>query len=148
MVGLMVVGNSYGNLELQKKVSGAAVTANDPVTPKTNGRFQLSTVSEPIYGVALNTCTAAGQTLYVVVGKGLRVLASNDNIGTTFAATHVGAKFDLIGATGAVLVDTSTVTQAGTAADVGQVKCLEYNPQGYGYDTDTTVGLFEINEQY
>lgn len=147
MYGLQVVGCSDGMAQIRKVVAGGTVTAKDPVTAKTNGKWQFSAIGEPIGGVAINSAVD-GETLYVLAGPRLRVLMANDNIGTTFASTHKDARFDLIGATGAVLVDTSTVAQAGTAADVGQVRCLEYNPQGYGFDTDTTVGLFEIAERY
>lgn len=59
----------------------------------------------------------------------------NDNLGTTFAVSHVGQCFDLIGATGAQLVDTSTV------GATGQVECVQF-----GYNGDSTFGIFIINE--
>lgn len=76
-------------------------------------------------------------TVDVVIDPGLRYLLQNDNIGTTFAATHVGQYFDLIGATGAQLVDTSTVSTT-----LGTVLCLEYNPQIDPVKTDLTYGVF------
>jgi hypothetical protein len=68
----------------------------------------------------------------------------NDNDTTTFASTHVGGRFDVIGSTGAQLVDTNTVAQDGS--DSGQLFCIAYNPQGYGFNSDTSIGLFEIAE--
>jgi hypothetical protein len=70
----------------------------------------------------------------------MRYLLANDNVGTTFDATLVGTNFDLIGATGAQLVDTSTT---GTT---GGLFCLEYNPQIDPVKTDTTYGVFCIAE--
>lgn len=84
------------------------------------------------------TGNAAGTVLVdVVIDPDLRYLLQNDNIGTTFAVTHVGQYFDLIGATGAQLVDTSTVS-----ATLGTVMCLEYNPQIDPVKSDTTYGVF------
>jgi hypothetical protein len=76
----------------------------------------------------------------VIIDPDVRYLLKNDNIGTTFAVTHVGTKFDLIGATGAQLVDTST-----TGAS-GQLVCLEYNPVIDPVSADTTYGVFKIQE--
>lgn len=71
----------------------------------------------------------------VVVEPNAKYVLTNDNLGTTFAASHVGQCFDLIGATGAQLVDTST---AGTT---GQLECI-----GFGYNGDNTKGIYIINE--
>lgn len=68
-----------------------------------------------------------------------RYLLKNDNVGTTFAVTHQGQYFDLIGNAGSQLVDTSTVTTT------GQLVCLKYNPGIRG--TDATYGIFKIAER-
>lgn len=88
-----------------------------------------------------DTQTATGDTagsvkVLVMVEPNAKFAITNDNTGTTFAATHVGQRFDLTGNTGAQLVDTSTVS-----ATTGQVECI-----GFGYEGDDTVGLFIINE--
>lgn len=67
-------------------------------------------------------------------------LIDNDNVGTTFAASHVGTNFDLTGATGAQLVDTSTT---GTS---GSLICIQYNPAIDPVRGDTSWGLFMIAE--
>lgn len=86
------------------------------------------------------TGNAAGTVKVLVnIHREERYLMKNDNVGTTFAATHVGKSFDLIGNPGSQLVDTSTVT-----AGSGQLVCLEYNP-GIR-DTDATYGIFGIAE--
>lgn len=75
----------------------------------------------------------------VCIDPMMRYLLANDNIGTTFAATHVGTYFNLIGATGAQLVDTST-----TSATLGELLCLEYNPQIDPVKSDTSYGVFKL----
>ncbi len=86
------------------------------------------------------TLTATGDSagtvkVLVIVEPNAKYVIKNDNIGTTFAASHIGTCFDLIGATGAQLVDTSTT---GTT---GQLECI-----GYGFNGDITYGTFIINE--
>lgn len=120
--------------------SGVSVTAGDFVY-FASGRITSATIAgaRPI-GMVLETATGnAGGTVIalVAIDDDLRFLLQNDNIGTTFVATHVGQYFDLIGATGAQLVDTSTVSQT-----LGTVLCLEYNPQIDPVKTDTTYGVF------
>lgn len=125
--------------------AGEAIAANDFVTILTDGQAEVSGAGEGIFGIALEAASASGKKVRVLrAHPGMVVMMDNDNVGTTFAATHVGARFDIVGSTGAQLVDTSTVKQDGT--DDGQLFCIEYNPQGYGYDSDTSIGLFEIAE--
>lgn len=71
----------------------------------------------------------------VTVEPNAKFVMKNDNIGTTFAASHVGQFFALIGSTGAQLVDTSTVS-----ATSGTVECVQF-----GYNGDNTLGLFIIS---
>lgn len=122
--------------------SGVTVTAGDMVY-WSSGRVTSATVAQArLIGQAQSTVTGnAGGTnkVLVIIEPQAKYLMANDNIGTTFAATHVGTYFDLIGATGAQLVDTST-----TSATLGQVICLEYNPQIDPVKTDTTYGIFKI----
>jgi hypothetical protein len=135
-----------GEPHVIRVLARATVTKGDLVTAKTNGRVQPTATGEPIFGQALNGA-ASGEAVYVLRGQRLQFIMKNDNIGTTFAATHVAGRFDIIGATGAQLVDTSTVAQAGTDADSGQLLAIEYNPKGFGYDGDTTLGIFELIER-
>lgn len=122
--------------------SGVTVTAGDFVY-FASGRITSATVAGArMIGMAMETATGnAGGTVsaLVAIDPELRYLLQNDNIGTTFAITHVGQYFDLIGATGAQLVDTSTVS-----ATLGTVLCLEYNPQIDPVKTDTTYGVFML----
>ena len=97
-----------------------------------------------LVGCAEETATgnAAGTVkAKVCVDPEMRYLIDNDNDSATFAATDVGKFFDLIGAAGAQLVDTSS-----GSASTGQLLCLEYNPQISPVETDTSVGVFKIRE--
>lgn len=124
--------------------SGVTVTAGDFVYQDAAGRITNSSIGGArIVGMVLETATGnAGGTVTALtcVDPLMRYLLKNDNIGTTFAATHVLTNFDLIGATGAQLVDTSTT---GTS---GQLLCLEYNPQIDPVKSDTTYGVFTVAE--
>lgn len=85
------------------------------------------------------TGNAAGTVkVLVAIDPDERYLLKQDNVGTTFAAAHVGDYFDLTGNAGSQLVDTSTV------GATGQLLCVEYNPGIRG--TDATYGIFKIAE--
>lgn len=123
--------------------NGVTVTAGDFVYFDGSGRITNSSIGgQLLAGMALQTATGTAGTVtaLVVVDPDVRYLLQNDNLVTTFAATHVGTKFDLIGATGAQLVDTSS-----TGA-TGQLVCLEYNPVIDPVSTDTSYGVFKIVE--
>jgi hypothetical protein len=123
--------------------SGVTVTAGDFVYFASGVVTNASIATQLIAGYALETATgnATGTvTVLCIIDPDVRYLLKNDNIGTTFASTHVGTKFDLIGATGAQLVDTSTT---GTS---GQLVCLEYNPVIDPVSADTTYGVFKVQE--
>lgn len=82
------------------------------------------------------TGDSAGTVKVLVIVDPLAKFAiKNDNVGTTFAASHVGTCFDITGATGSQIVDTSTT---GTT---GQLECIEF-----GYNGDSTYGVYIINE--
>lgn len=124
--------------------SGVTVTAGDFVY-WSSGRITSATIAGArLLGVVEETATGnAGGTVkaMVTVEPTAKYLVDNDNVGTTFAATHVGTYFDLTGATGAQLVDTST-----TSATTGQLYCLEYNPLIDPVKSDTSQGVFTIAE--
>jgi hypothetical protein len=134
---------NYATLELPV-ASGVTVTEGDGVYFSSGRITSASVTGARLVGVTQQTATGnAGGSVkaLVVVDPQMRYLIKNDNLVTTFAATHVGTYFDLIGATGAQLVDTST-----TSATTGQLLCLEYNPQVDPVKTDTTYGSFKIAE--
>lgn len=119
--------------------NGVTIKAGDFVYFDGSGRVTNATVAGArIVGMAEGTATGTtgSVTVTVCIDPLMRYLLKNDNIGTTFAATQIGTYFDLIGASGAQLVDTST-----TGATTGQLVCLEFNPsQG----PDNTYGVFKL----
>lgn len=142
ILGNIEGGTNFATYRFPVK-SAVTVTAGDFVYFDGSGRITSATIAQarPI-GMVQETQTGnAGGTVtaLVAIDPDLRYLLKNDNIGTTFAATHVGTYFDLIGATGAQLVDTST-----TSATLGQVLCLEYNPAIDPVASDTTYGVFML----
>lgn len=134
---------NYATLSLPV-ASGVTVTKGDFVYFASGRITSASIGGQPLIGVVDETATGnAGGTVkvLVIIEPTMRYIIDNDNLGTTFAATHVGTKFDLIGATGAQLVDTST-----TSATAGQLLCVEYNPQIEPFKTDVSQGVFVIAE--
>lgn len=124
--------------------SGVTVTEGDFVYWASGRITSASVAGQPLVGVVQSTATGnAGGTVkaLVIVEPNAKYLVDNDNVGTTFAASHVGTKFDLTGATGAQLVDTST-----TSATTGQLYCVEYNPQIDPVKSDVSQGIFKIAE--
>lgn len=142
MLGRLDGNTNFSNLSFPV-ASGVTITAGDFVY-FASGRITSATVAGArCIGMAQETATgdAAGTVKALVcVDLTMRYLLQNDNIGTTFAASHVGTNFDLIGNTGAQLVDTSTT---GTT---GQLVCIEYNPQIDPVKSDTTYGVFMLAE--
>ena len=148
-VQVQLLGRTDGNTNFSVYsfpiTSGVTVTKGDFVYADGSGRITNSSIGGALLvGNAMQTATGnAGGTVkaQVCVDPEMRYLLDNDNDSATFAATDVLKYFDLIGATGAQLVDTST--GSGTT---GQLLCLEFNPQISPVETDTSVGIFKIRE--
>lgn len=134
------LGNILGlhNSVSEDFTAGAAITAGDFLSFDGSGNV-IPATSGSIIGSALST-VANTKTVKVLMTPTVKYLAQNDNVGTTFAATHVGSYFNITGATGAQLVDTSTVSTT-----TGQLLCLQYNPQIDPVKTDTSYGVFVIS---
>lgn len=127
-----------------KVANGVTVTKGDFVYFASGRITSASVAGQPLIGMVLETKTGdANGTVeaLVCVEPGQRYLLDNDNVGTTFAASHVGQKFDLTGATGAQLVDTSSVSQT-----TGQLLCVDYNPTIDPVRNDVSWGVFVIAE--
>lgn len=147
-VSRLQLGRLDGNTNYAKYAfpitSGVTITAGDFVYQDASGRITNSSITGArLVGMAEETAVGnAGGTVkaLVCVDPLMRYLLKNDNLVTTFAVTHVLTNFDLIGATGAQLVDTSTTSTS------GQMLCLEYNPVIDPVSTDTTYGVFIIAE--
>jgi hypothetical protein len=148
--GARYVGSLNANQEQVFKTlpvaNGVTVTAGDFVY-LTSGRVSsASPAGIRLLGVAQSTVTGNSggtNTVLVDVTPSALYAVDNDNVGTTYAASHVGTYFDIVGATGAQLADTST-----TSGSSGQLMAWEYSPSSpYTYgDTDHSVGIFSISE--
>lgn len=147
--GARYVGSLNANQEQVFKTlpvaNGVTVTANDFVY-LTSGRISsASPAGIRLLGVAQSTVVGnSGGTNKVLVDVTPNALyaVDNDNVGTTYAAAHVGTYFDITGATGAQLADTSTTSTT------GQLLAWEFNPDSpyTAGDTDDSVGIFSISE--
>jgi hypothetical protein len=105
------------------------------------GYLDLAGAGERIFGIAEGTVVQTASSTYkcpvTPLCEGDVIRMDNDNTGTTFGVTHPGTYFDVTGATGALVVDTST-----TSATAGQLLCLNY-----GVDpTDLSVGDYVVAE--
>jgi hypothetical protein len=124
--------------------NGVTITKGDFVYFSSGRITNASVAGARLVGMAEETATgnsAGTVTVLVCIDPMMRYLVDNDNVGTTFAASHVGQYFDLTGATGAQLADTSTVS-----ATTGQLLCLDYNPQVDPVRGDTSWGAYKIAE--
>lgn len=126
-----------GNLDGKSNRATLHVPVADGVTVSrgdfvymTGGRLTSASIAGvALLGMADGTATgntAGSVTVPVIVDPNAKFLVENDNVGTTFAASHVGTYFDLTGATGAQLLDTSS-----TGA-TGQLLVVEYTPESDG----------------
>ncbi len=147
-VQVQLLGRTDGNTNFSTHefvvANGVTVTKGDFVYFDGSGRITNSSIGgKTLLGNALETVTGTTGTVKceICVDPEMRYLLDNDNDSGTFAATNVGDYFDLIGATGAQLVDTSS-----TSDTTGQLLCLVYNPQISPVETDTSVGVFKIRE--
>lgn len=149
------VGNTNGHANAVTKeypVANGVTVADGDFVYLTSGRVTSASIAGVrLLGVVAGkrsdrlddhseTMTATGDAagtvkVLVISERHAKYVVDNDNVGTTFGASHVGQYFDLTGATGAQLVDTSTVGAS------GQLKCVEY-----GYGGDNTLGVFTIAE--
>lgn len=144
LLGRIDGGTNYATYSFPV-ASGVTVTAGDFVYFASGRITSASIAGARIVGMVLETATGnAGGTVsaLVCIDPNMRYLLDNDNVGTTFAATHVGSNFDLTGATGAQLVDTSTTSTTGSLV------CIEYNPQIDPVKTDTSYGVFMVAENW
>ena len=132
--------------------SGVTVTSGDFVY-LTAGRVTSATVAgATLLGMVLggqsndpsnvaNTQTAAGDAdgtvkVLVHVDPDNKYVVTSDEVAATLAASDIGKAFDLIGATGAQLLDVSTGSTTTGTLEVVQV----------GYDNSTIKAVVIINE--
>ncbi len=132
MPRLRCVGNLTGGDYVVAKhypvANGVTVNEGDFVY-MTGGRITAAAIAGArLLGVVETIGSVTGNaggtnTVMVNVSPEAMYVVEHDNLVTTADATHVGTYFDLIGATGAQRVDTST-----TSATTGQLILLEHAP--------------------
>lgn len=141
MYGAITVGSRIGTSDVLKKFDGGGTFAKNDLVMLSSGELVVATAAaENLLGVATAAGTSSSVNIEVNISPGLMVIMDNDNVGTTFAATHIGTKFDFVGATGVMQIDTSSTSTT------GQLLCWEYNPQGWGFDADTSIGMYQLDE--
>ncbi len=144
MYGFIPKGSKVGGVTDTIMEFNAAGTfaANDLVmTDGSTGEMVVATAGSRLTGVALEAATSTSTGVAVNITPWLMGIMDNDNDTETFAATHVLEWGNFTGGTGAMQVDSNTLSSS-----VAQLMCLQYNPQGHGYDSDTSIGMFMISE--
>lgn len=146
-VGTLTSPNSEAVTRDFPVADGVVITGGDFVYWDGSGRVtNASIATQRLIGCAVpNNSTVTGNSggtvdVKVIVNTDAVYLLDQDNVVTTFAATHVGTYMDLTGATGAQLADTSSTSTSGS------VQVIEYNPQYSPYESDTSMSLVVIAE--
>jgi len=144
-----LLGRADGNTNYSTQpiavASGVTVTKGDFVYFASGFLSSASVLGKKLIGMALETATgnAAGTVKALVcVDPTMRYLIDGDEIGQALGTSLRGTYFDIDGATGAQLIDTSSTTTA------AQFLLLENNPQVDPVRTDTSVGTYVIAEHY
>ena len=122
--------------------AGGTFAANDFVKFDDSGEIVVGTAGAGILGVAREAATTGTDDVQVDISPDMIVLMDNDNDGDTFVVTDIGLCGDFVGGTGAMQADTSSFSNT-----IANMRCIGYNPQGYGYDTDTSIGLYYVTER-
>lgn len=138
--GVTVNDGDFVYLDSNGRISNASITGKRLLGTVVGGATGAALATNRTYTPASTGDAGGTVTVLVNIERDARYLLKNDNVGTTFAVTHVGKYFDLTGATNAQLVDTSTAS-----ATTGQLYCVSFNPGIRG--TDATYGLFRLAEK-
>ena len=144
MYGVKVIGSLYGGDRVHKEFNAAGTfAAGDFVMfDGSTGEVVVATAGSSILGVAKEAATSASEDVLIDITPNMVVIMDNDNDTETFAATHVGEWGNFTGGTGVMQVDSNTLSST-----KAQLQCLKYNPQGVGYDDDTSIGEFYVAER-
>lgn len=109
----------------------------------TTGQIVVATAGDKILGVALEAGTDGATGIKVDVTPKMLVIMDNDlDTQTSIDGTDRLEYADIVGGTGAMLVDTNT-----HSATVANLLLLQNNPQGYGLDDDESIGLYLVVER-
>jgi hypothetical protein len=147
--GADVVENLSGsNTHAQKEYfvkASQTITKGDLVLIA-SGFVDIATAGSRVFGIANSTVVgnSAGTSkiLVTLVEPGTVFRMRFDQDTTTCTAAHEGTYFNLVGATGAMMVDSNT-----TSATTGQLFCIKFNPTGRNITT-LVEGDFIAAETY
>lgn len=140
-------GSYFGIPVALKEFDSNVTLAKYDLVNVSSNQLELAATGEVITGQVLEAATSASTGVSIDITPYLTVILDNDETGSTLASTDPWSSyFDIAGTTGAQLVDISTRDAIDDGAGSGQVMCLEYNPQGYGLDSDTSIGLYMLHE--
>ena len=144
MTGARVIKSLAGLDRIHMEFNAAGTfAANDfAIFDGSTGEVVVATAGNSILGVAREAATNASTNVSIDITPFMVVLMDNDNDTETFAATHIGEWGDFVGGTGAMVINSNTLSST-----KAQLQCLAYNPQGYGYDSDTSIGKFFVAER-
>ncbi len=143
--GSAVTGIADATLYVDSNVTAAI---NDLVNVQ-SAQMELADAGEVIAGILLkDSITSSSTGVPINITPFLTVVMDSNS--TFIAATDAGGSsvFDISGGTGAQIVNTSTrAARVATPSNTAQLLCLQYNPQGVGFDSDVSVGRFMILER-
>jgi hypothetical protein len=140
MTGARVIKSLSGQDRVHMEFNaGGTFAANDFVKFDSSGEIVVGTAGDGILGVAKEAGASGTDNVLIDITPLMVVLMDNDNATHTFDAGDIGHSGDFTGGTGAMQVDTSDLGDT-----IQQLRCIAYNPQGYGYDDDTSIGLFVV----
>ena len=147
MYGAKWVGNlNGGTAPISKKFyikASEVITKGDFLTiDDATGKVDVAATDEPLLGIASETVTgnAAGsnkvEVLFAIPGTLWMIDADG-----TMTNADVGEWHALVGTTGIQQVDADTGAAVPTST-IAQFVLLEWKPQGYGADTDASMGIY------
>lgn len=144
MYGARYIGSmtSLSPVLMEFNASGTFAKNDYVIFDGSTGEIAVATAGVSILGIAHEAATSASTGVQVNVTPYMIVLMDNDNDSETFAVTHVGEWGDFTGATSVMVVDSNTLSSTKAT-----LQCLAYNPQGYGFDSDTSIGKFIVVER-
>jgi hypothetical protein len=143
MYGARVIKSLSGQDRVHMEFNaGGIFAANDFVKFDSSGEIVVGTAGNGILGVAKEAGESDTDNVLIDITPMMVVLMDNDNNSHTFDSGDIGHTGDFTGGTGAMQVDTDNLGDT-----VGNLRCIAYNPQGYGYDDDTSIGLFLVIER-
>lgn len=134
--GVTVYDREFVYLDAAGRVSSATIAGARLLGQVVGGDTQNM---DRAYSASATGNAAGTVKVLVNIDPEERYLLKADNVGTTLAVAHQGQYFDLVGAAGSQLVDSSTVSTTGSLV------LVQFNPGIRG--TDDTYGIYKIAER-